>query len=238
MFTATKIESTIKPEKFESLNNGVWYYNYDITEKTVKTTDMEGEEKDEIRYNYVQVRVQGIPTAQKCIDAILKAFVDENGTTLYHSVTVDQEITNQVEDIIYDIKVDFGQEEALTALEAAKKEVLRKIEEYDVSDSVNSFTLNGVQVWLTKDTRVGLMNSLSIEKDSGKETSTLWFNNICLTINCDAAIQMLSSLELYALECYNKTAQHKVAVGALTSVSEVKNYDYTSGYPEKLSFTI
>ena len=31
MFTATKIESTNKPERFESLNNGIWYYNYDIT---------------------------------------------------------------------------------------------------------------------------------------------------------------------------------------------------------------
>ena len=29
MFTATKIESTIEPKVFVSLNNGVWYYNYD-----------------------------------------------------------------------------------------------------------------------------------------------------------------------------------------------------------------
>jgi hypothetical protein len=56
------------------------------------------------------------------------------------------------------------------------------------------------------------MNSLSIEKSSGKETSTLWFGNIKLTINTDAAIQMLSALELYALECYNKTAEHKLNI--------------------------
>jgi hypothetical protein len=67
-------------------------------------------------------------------------------------------------------------------------------------------------VWLDKSTRVGLMNSLNIEKSSGKATSTLWFGNIKLTINTDAAIQMLSSLELYALSCYNKTAEHKVNV--------------------------
>nr|DAU17954.1 MAG TPA: hypothetical protein [Bacteriophage sp.] len=72
--------------------------------------------------------------------------------------------------------------------------------------------LNGVQVWLNKDTRVGLMNSITIEKNAGKEKSVLWLNGICITVNCDAAVQMLSSLELYALACYNKTAEHKLAV--------------------------
>ena len=49
---------------------------------------------------------------------------------------------------------------------------------------------------------------------------------------------MLSALELYALACYNVTAEHKVAVENLTSLEEVKSYDYTTGYPEKLSFTV
>lgn len=54
MFTATKIESTIRPEKFESLNNGIWYYNYDIVEKTVTVRDMNDEEdKEELRYEFV-----------------------------------------------------------------------------------------------------------------------------------------------------------------------------------------
>ena len=34
------------------------------------------------------------------------------------------------------------------------------------------------QIWLDKSTRVGLMNSLTIEKNAGKETSTLWFGNL------------------------------------------------------------
>lgn len=115
---------------------------------------------------------------------------------------------------------------------------MNEIDAYDASDEVNSFFLNGIKVWLNKDTRVGLMNSLTIEKNSGKEESTLWFNNICITINCDAAIQMLSALELYALSCYNVTAQHRVAVQNLTTLEEAMDYDYTAGYPEKLSFTI
>lgn len=237
MFTATKIESTIEPKRFESLNNGVWYYNYDIVSKTVETTSMEGETVEETKYYYVQVRISGEPTLSKCYEAILKAYKDENNTSLYDSLLTEG-TNDQIEDINYNVKVDFNMAPEKSPLEKAKEEVTRAIEQYDTSDNVNSFSLNGVKVWLPKETRVGLMNSTTIEKNSGKEESTMWFNSICITVNCDAAIQMLSSLELYALACYNKTAEHKLAVSQLTEVSEVKAYDYTVGYPDKLSFTI
>lgn len=237
MFKASKIESTIKPASFESLNNGVWYYNYDIVSKTVETTSMEGETTEETKYYYVQVRISGEPTLSKCYEAILKAYKDENNTSLYDSLLTEG-TNDQIEDINYNVKVDFNMAPEKSPLEKAKEEVTRAIEQYDTSDNVNSFSLNGVKVWLPKETRVGLMNSTTIEKNSGKEESTMWFNGICITVNCDAAIQMLSSLELYALACYNKTAEHKLAVSQLTEVSEVKAYDYTVGYPDKLSFTI
>lgn len=237
MFKASKIESTIKPASFESLNNGVWYYNYDIVSKTVETTSMEGETVEETKYYYVQVRISGEPTLSKCYEAILKAYKDENNTSLYDSLLTEG-TNDQIEDINYNVKVDFNMAPEKSPLEKAKEEVTRAIEQYDTSDNVNSFSLNGVKVWLPKETRVGLMNSTTIEKNSGKEESTMWFNGIYITVNCDAAIQMLSSLELYALACYNKTAEHKLAVSQLTEVSEVKAYDYTVGYPDKLSFTI
>lgn len=238
MFTATKIESTIRPEVFESLNNGIWYYNYDITQYTVKVRDMDSEEeKDETRYSYVQVRISGKPTLSKCVEAILKQYVNEEKSTLY-DVMLLQGTNDQIDDIYYNIQVDFGIESPISKLDQAKKEVIRKIDEYDTSVNVNSFKLNGVDVWLGKDTRVGLMNSISIEKAAGKEQSVLWFNSICVTVNCDSAIQMLSALELYALDCYNKTAEHKVNVQNLSSIEEVHNYDYTQGYPSKLEFTI
>lgn len=238
MFTATKIESTIRPEVFESLNNGIWYYNYDITQYIVKVRDMDSEEeKDETRYSYVQVRISGKPTLSKCVEAILKQYVNEEKSTLY-DVMLLQGTNDQIDDIYYNIQVDFGIESPISKLDQAKKEVIRKIDEYDTSVNVNSFKLNGVDVWLSKDTRVGLMNSISIEKAAGKEQSVLWFNSICVTVNCDSAIQMLSALELYALDCYNKTSEHKVNVQNLSSIEEVHNYDYTQGYPSKLEFII
>lgn len=122
-----------------------------------------------------------------------------------------------------------------TKLDEVKAEVLAKIDAYDTSSDVNSFSLNGLPVWLDKDTRVGLMNSTQIEKAAGHETTTLWLGSVSLVINCDLAIQLLSALELYALECYNKTAEHKANVGKLTSIEEVEAYDYTTGYPDKLN---
>ena len=123
-------------------------------------------------------------------------------------------------------------------LEYMKKALLEYIEKYDASSSVNSFTLNGASVWLDKVTRVGLMNSTTIEKNSGNENTTLWLGSIKLEVNCDTAIQLLSSLELYALSCFNVTAAHKKAVSALESIEDVLAYDYTNGYPDKLNMEV
>ena len=122
------------------------------------------------------------------------------------------------------------------ALDVTKEEAIEQITEYDQSEDVNSFTLQGKQMWLPKETRVGLVNSVTIEKNAGKETTVLWFGGERYELPVDTALQMLSALELYALECYNVTAAHKAAVNSLESVEDVVAYDYTQGYPEKLNF--
>ena len=122
------------------------------------------------------------------------------------------------------------------ALDVAKEEAIEQIEAYDTSAAVNSFTLGGKEMWLPKETRVGLVNSVTIEKNAGKETTTLWFDGAKYELPVDTALQMLSALELYALECYNVTAAHKAAVSALESVEDIVAYDYTENYPEKLNF--
>ena len=116
--------------------------------------------------------------------------------------------------------------------------LLEYIIEYDKSSAVNSFYINGVESWLDRDTRVSLMNSTNIQKSMSTDTVTFWFNTINLQINCDLAIQMLSQLEVYALKCYNRTAEHKVNVMNLKGIDEMISYDYTTGYPDKLTFII
>lgn len=51
-------------------------------------------------------------------------------------------------------------------------------------------------------------------------------------------LQMLSALELYAMECYNVTAQHLATVKKLEDLNRIYNYNYTKGYPKRLNFTV
>ena len=123
-------------------------------------------------------------------------------------------------------------------LEEAKAEKIAEITAYDTSDKVNGFILNGLFVWLDKATRVGLMNSTTIAKAAGQETTTLWLGGAKLVVDCDKAIQLLSALEMYALECFNVTASHKKAVSELMSLEDVEVYEYKAGYPKMLEMSV
>lgn len=140
-----------------------------------------------------------------------------------------------------EIKASFN--EFLTKIKAmqlkqAKIDKIAEIIAYDTSSSVNGFVLNGLLVWLDKATRVGLMNSTTIAKAAGQQTTTLWLKGIKLVVDCDKAIQLLSALEMYALECFNVTASHKAAVGELKTIGEVEAYDYKTGYPKMLEMNV
>ena len=123
-------------------------------------------------------------------------------------------------------------------LKQAKVDKIAEIADYDTSDKVNGFVLNGLLVWLDKATRVGLMNSTTIAKASGQETTTLWLGGMKLVVDCDKAIQLLSALEMYALECFNVTASNKQAVSELTTIEDVEAYDYKAGYPKMLEMSV
>lgn len=138
----------------------------------------------------------------------------------------------------YDLVSEEWQERCKATLEKAKKEKLAAILAYDTSSDVNGFMLNGNKVWLDKETRVGLMNSTQITRDMGQDTTTLWFDGYKLEVRCDMAIMLLSSLEMYALECFNVTAAHKKAVSELTTIEEVDAYDYKTGYPKQLDIKL
>ena len=124
------------------------------------------------------------------------------------------------------------------ALVLAKKFKIAEIAVYDTSDKVNGFMLNGQTVWLDKATRVGLMNSTTIERDLGSETTELWLGEHNLIIKCDLAIQLLQQLEVYALKCFNVTATHKKEVNSLSTIEEINSYDITKDYPDKLVINI
>lgn len=120
----------------------------------------------------------------------------------------------------------------------AKVDKIAEIAAYDTSSSVNGFVLNGLLVWLDKATRVGLMNSTTIAKAAGQETTTLWLGDVKLEVDCDKAIQLLSALEMYAMSCFNVTAAHKKAVSELKTIKEVEAFDVTADYPKQLEMKL
>lgn len=124
------------------------------------------------------------------------------------------------------------------ALSVAKQAVLNELTAYDASSEVNSFIVNGTTAWYDKATRVGLMNSTTIAKSLGYKTTTLWLGDTKFNLDCDKAIDLLSKIEMYALECYNRTAVHRQAIEELTDIADVLQYDFKAGYPNKLEITL
>lgn len=151
----------------------------------------------------------------------------------------EREVTKWEYDVI---KIPYTERTEESVLASLKEMLIAEIDEYDKSIDVNSFVLNGENVWLPKADRVGLMNSVQIEKESGRDVSTMWFNGVSYTLNCDMVIGLLRQLELYALDCYNVTAANKHFVSGMSNVEELLNYKdskgYTNGYPGKLTISL
>mgnify|MGYP004551569957 CR=1 FL=1 len=119
-----------------------------------------------------------------------------------------------------------------------KQSILKELAAYDASSEVNSFSVNGTTAWYDKATRVGLMNSTTIAKTLGYKTATLWFGDTKFDLDCDKVIDLLSKIEMYALDCYNRTAAHRQAIEELTDIADVLQYDFKSNYPKKLEITL
>lgn len=160
--------------------------------------------------------------------------MNKNGVMKYEI----QEKTQYAYDVYWITLPSSSNHDSAAVLQAARASMLAEITAYDASSAVNAFELNGMQVWLDKATRVGLMNSTTIAKNMGQEKTTLWLGSYHLEVDCDKAIQLLSALEMYALECFNVTAAHKKTVSELDNIEAVLTYDYKSGYPEKLKMEV
>lgn len=79
MLEPRRITSNITPTTTENLGNGNWYYNYDIKSEKVKLPLQEGETtpKEEIRYNYIQIKLSGKPEYKKCVELLIREFVTQ-----------------------------------------------------------------------------------------------------------------------------------------------------------------
>ena len=124
-------------------------------------------------------------------------------------------------------------------IEPMRTALLHNIETYDTSPSVNGFLLNGSVEWIDIDLRVKLCTrTLPEEKKAGKTSTVLWLGNKPYELPIETIEQIMHEIEIYAKACLDVTNRHKAQVLTLSDVSALVAYDYTAGYPEKLSFNI
>ena len=79
MLEPRRINSNIAPTTTENLGNGNWYYNYDIKSEKVELPLQEGETvpKEEIRYNYIQIKLSEKPEYKKCVEFLIREFITQ-----------------------------------------------------------------------------------------------------------------------------------------------------------------
>lgn len=246
----------VKPQALEAVGNGNYLYRWDIQEEEIQSEIMQlGEEEpiasvDRIQYSCCEATILGNPTYDKCVEAVIRdkytaeqemALVNKYNSYL-NSVTIDNAGVDEYNDYLKYIfnakmvvKRDLELEEALVI---AKEKLFNKISEYDKSDEVNGFLLNGELFWLDRETRMSVSYSTSQEKALGNETTTIWLGGKSMVLPCEIVLGLLSQLEVYAKKCYNKTAEHKAAVDKLKTLEDVESYDYKSGYPERLNLEV
>lgn len=129
-------------------------------------------------------------------------------------------------------------EEPQRTVEIARQEMIQKINDYDSSDEVNSFLVNGTKAWFTVQERNNYKASIDSAKLLGIETLSFFVGDQLLTVSPAMAEQMLAMIQLYADQCFIVTKQHKLQVNSLESIEDIDLYDYYSGYPEMLSFEV
>lgn len=127
-------------------------------------------------------------------------------------------------------------------LKRAKSSKISDIQAYDSSDAVNSFRVNVgnevIDTWITPEQRSDYKNSIDAAELLGMTEVHPVFNGVEFTLPVDVAKMDLAKIQIYANQCYGVTEQHKAVVNAMETVEDVEDYDFKTGYPERLRFEV
>lgn len=121
-------------------------------------------------------------------------------------------------------------------LAQAKEEKIAELLDYDQSNAVNSFTISGQEMWLTRDDRTQIDESINAYEAKGETEMTKYFDGVPYTFPLTAWKSMLNDLIVYASEALNVTEAHKATINNSEYIEDVNSYDFTVGYPNKLEF--
>lgn len=109
--------------------------------------------------------------------------------------------------------------------------LLKQIELYDHSEEVNSFIFKGNKYWLDKQQR----SCMKTVAESGMDTVDIVVGDAVVNVSSTFLKQFILALEAYAYQCYVTTAKHLASAKSLETIEDVINYDYTTGYPDKIT---
>jgi len=128
----------------------------------------------------------------------------------------------------------YDEEELLNFVKRNEKILINA---YDTSEAVNQFLYGGTPMWISRNDRVTLKTRFEAEIAAGLTSTKIWYNGNAIEIDdIESALKMLVALEVYASQCYDVTSSHLAEVERLKDIPSIINYDFTSGYPDKLSF--
>ncbi len=129
-------------------------------------------------------------------------------------------------------------------LKQAKEGKIRELMDYDESEDVNDCIIvyGGYELhyWASKDERNDLKSAVKDCIAVGRETYRLDLRDkgLSMELQCELLLQMMAALEVYAIDCYNKTTDHEFAIKELANIEDVEVYDFRVGYPSKCRFEI
>lgn len=108
--------------------------------------------------------------------------------------------------------------------------ILRQLIQYKHS-STKHFIYNNNEYWFNSEERSSLKNLI----DSNADKVTLFIGDTFIDLSKDKAKKFINDLELYSGKCFINTKKHLSNIKQLKTIEDLINYDYTAGYPEKIT---
>jgi hypothetical protein len=109
--------------------------------------------------------------------------------------------------------------------------LIKKLELYSSSHNINSFIYKDKEYWLDKNNRNSLWN---LSNSSLGDLEFIVGDNI-VTMSSLKLKAFLLKLEVYAYKCYVNEFKHLKAAKELVNFEDIVNYDFTTGYPDKIT---
>ena len=148
-----------------------------------------------------------------------------------------------IEDVVADGWEEYVEPDDVVLKKAIAKK-LCDLEAYDSSSEVNDCIImyqgQELHYWANKTERDALKGALRDCISMGRDTYRLDLREkgLSITLPCELLLKMMAALEVYAIDCYNKTTDHEFAINSCETEAEVNAYDFKVGYPEKLRFEV